>query len=253
MGETATKREFSGLCARWLSIDDAAELLGVSGAWLRQWVAGKCGPAMPARKAAGKSQVQPGPAYEHIVAHAKRRPPELRKPPGYDAAGESADDCNSAGSGPAFGPAILEAMKLDVSNVDLHTLVVQLAAKDADPSIIRAVSTAANAIQKRRADTVRAGKSLAPEDVVKMLRSHGELIAEEAEASAARVASALLRVLREKFNVDLGAKRTDAQQQLENFFLEEMNLTISILRKRVNDQVHDIQTLELSAGLGGAV
>lgn len=241
MAETSTQREYSGIAGEWLPLPQAAKLLGVSRYWLSRWISGAAGPILENR---GR-RVRPGQAYDHIIAHAKRRPPTLQKPLGYESTAGSQSDLDQALN--ELDPAIKAALEVDITAVDLHELVVKLVASGASDSKIRACSTAANAIQKKRADTARAGKNVPPEDVVRMLRAHGELYVQEIEASASRFASELLDTIRKQLGPDLAKSNPAAAEILANSFLEVSNSVILSVRKKIEDQVHGVQILEGTA------
>jgi hypothetical protein len=234
----------------WTKIAEAAEQLGVSEVWLRAWTRGKCGPELPSREIAGKSHVRPCEAYDHIRTHAKRAAPSLRPPPGY--APTVALDATPAPAAPAadpqsmIDPDIRRALgDVDPLSIDPHELMWKLVLAGMASEKIKTVVQVANSHQRKRDAAVRAGKSFPPDDVVRMCRSHGELLIEEVDAAAPRFAADLLRLLRESFGIDLPGKNPAAARIVEASIREQFgNGIIMAVRQRVDDQVHDVQALE---------
>lgn len=234
----------------WTKIAEASDQLGVSEVWLRSWTRGECGPELPSKEMGNTRAVRPGEAYDHIRAHAKRQPPRLKAPPGYAPA--VAQDATSAPSVPAadpetmIDPDIRRALgDADPLTIDPLELAWKLVLAGIAPEKIKTVVQVANSHQRKRDAAVRAGKSFPPDDVVRMCRSHGELLIEEVDAAAPRFAADLLRLLRETFGIDLSAKNPSAARIVEAAIREQFgNGIILAVRQRVDDQVHDVQALE---------
>ena len=234
----------TGFAAEWRSLGEIASAIGCSDQTLRNWA--KAG-QLATKPLRGVLCGQAFQAYD-VAANARRRPQALRKPPGYGSGPESGDLVEAGGKLPV-DPEIRRALGdgVDPFTMDRHELAARLLAAGVDQGKVRAATQLANAVQKRRADEVRAGRNVPPDDVVRMIRSYGELIVEEADAGAPRIAAALLRFMRERYGVDLATKHPNALAELDDFIRAQSQETLAAIRRRVDDQTHGVQHLDFSA------
>lgn len=216
------------------SVNDTADLIGVTARAIYLRIKGGKFPALPA----DGGRVDPRAVYDHFCKHG-RRPAGLRKPPGYD------DVLQTAVNGGDEDEIIKAAMEANIDEVDLHRLVVGLVRIGASDAKVRAVSTAANAIQKKRADAARSGKNLPPDDVARMLRSHGDVMVEHIEGSIPRLATDLLRLVRDIFSIDT-TKQPHAVKAIEARLSEDANKTIGAIKTHIEDQCKGVQMLEFT-------
>lgn len=181
-------------------------------------------------------------AYD-VLAGSRRPPTNLRRPDGYGRAGGA--DLSSIT--PEFDEEIRRALVgADLNTLDPHELSRRLLLAGVAAEKIRlAVSVANGQLRKREAE-VRAGKSFAPEDVIRMLRSGSELFVDQVDAGVSRWSAELLRVLRAEYGLDI-AKFPNARARLEDFYREQANTVIVACRKQTDDQIRGIQALELTA------
>lgn len=230
----------TGFAADWRSLGEIATAIGCSDQTLRNWAKDGRLATQPHR---GTICAQAFQAYD-LAANARRRPAALRQPPGYASAASTAEP-PTAGELPV-DPEIRRALGpgVDPFTMDRHELAARLLAAGVDQGKIRVATQLANAVQRRRADEIRAGRSVPPDDVVRMLRSYAELIVEETDAGAPRIAAELLRFMRERYGVDLATKHPAAAAELDDFFREQMQKTLTAIRQRVDDQVRGVQHLE---------
>lgn len=148
----------------------------------------------------------------------------------------------------AISPAIRAAIgDVDLENMDPHELSRQLLIAGVDPQLVRVAVAVANSHQTKKRDAARAGRMVAPEDVIKIVRQHGQLYIEEIDSSAGRQASDLLRTIRERFGVVLQEKNPDAARILENVIRANGNSVIAKVRELIEEQIHGVQALELGA------
>lgn len=95
---------------RYLPLADAAEILGVSYEWLRQWTSGKQNPTMPHKRWNRRTLVRASVASSHLQKYARRLPSDFRPYHGGPAVERAPEDCvqGEKGSG---GPCFMRKVK----------------------------------------------------------------------------------------------------------------------------------------------
>lgn len=234
---------FSGVAARWSSLDDAAALIGTKGETLRLFARGVGGrPVLASREIDGRTCVQPGAAYAHLRQHAPRCR-GLIEPAGFGAQ-TSASPTESLLMHPEVKK-LLEGKSLQ--EIDLNEFLLKLGCSNVPEERVRVITQAARAIQNDRSIDLRAGKSFAPDDVTKMLRAHADLVVEAIDESAAAFATQLLKWLATNAGTSLAEKLPDAQPRIENEIREHYgNAIIAKIRAKVENQVRGVRDLEFT-------
>lgn len=224
----ATERAYVGVAAQRVSTAEAARLIGVSATWLRQCCLGQRGPIMPHDDRDGTCYVQPGAAYDHIRAHAKRQPPNLRTPPDYNS--ENSAEKN------AFPPATTSA---NAQFADPTDALIQLALGSKEPRTL-ALASAADA--RRRKMEAAAGKMIHRDEVRKGYRALGELWIRLIEDGAAPLVDSLLSMLRREgvINEHPRSRELMIQEVMDSFG----NGTIKRVREFVEDQAKGVEHLD---------
>jgi hypothetical protein len=227
-------------------VPEAARTLGVSpGALYRRLKAtpGKW-PALASTQIRGAPCVSLQAAYDHFERHGRRRPEGLRRPP-IAAAANLGGEISAATKDAQDRLARL--MLQEPVTIDIHELLKLQVLAGVPADQLRTTATAANALQRKRADAVRAGKNFTPDEVVEMLRGYGELFIEEVDAGAVAFASAQLAWISREFGIVLAEKNTSALQLFENQTREAFgNAILAKLRKKVDNQVAGVRSLEFS-------
>lgn len=227
-------------------VHEVADEINVSERALYLRIKGEKYPALAAREIAGRLCVRTVDAYDHFERHG-RRPPGLRRP--VQAQTPAVAPPVDEKKPPAFDAEILAALgDRNPSEIEPHELAQLLFLHGLPDGKIKAAVAVANSVQRKRDSEARAGRNLAPEDVIRMLRAHGELVAEHVDAAAPRFVASLLSYLRKSFSIDLVAKNSDAQLQLEALVLNEIGIgTIKAIRTEIENQVRGVQVLEFKA------
>jgi hypothetical protein len=222
-------------------VHEVAAEIGVSERAIYLRIKGEKYPALAAREIAGRSCIRAEDAFEHFERYG-RRPPGLRRP--ADLAPAHADV--GIAKKPEFDADILRALgDRDPFSIEPHELSTLLFLNGVPESKIKVAVQLANSLQRKRDSEARAGRNLAPEDVIRMLRAHGEIVAEQVDAAAPRFVVSLLSYLRKSFSIDLVAKNSDAQRQLEALVLNEIGAgTIKAVKTEIENQVRGVQVLE---------
>jgi hypothetical protein len=225
----------------WKPISEAAVMIGASERTLRAFVNGEGDrPMLCSKEVKGVRCVQPAMAADHLRQHARCAAGAADAP----ISGTSVDASTSPGA-PTIDPEIVAALGgVDPYTLPGHELAQRLAIAGVSEGRVRALVGAVNAKQRHHEAELRAGKNLAPEDVVRMLRSGAMLFCEQIDECAPRWAAELLRILRQEYGLET-AKFSNATARLEDFYREQANSVIIALRKEVNDQIQGVELLKL--------
>lgn len=226
-------------------VHEAADEINVSERALYLRIKGNKYAPLAAREIGGRLCVRSVDAYDHFERYG-RRPPGLRRPAQAQTPALPHTDEKKS---PAFDAEILAALgERNPSEIEPHELAQLLFLHGLPDGKIKGAVAVANSVQRKRDSEARAGRNLAPEDVIRMLRAHGELVAEHVDAAAPRFVASLLSYLRKSFSIDLVAKNSDAQLQLEALVLNEIGIgTIKAIRTEIENQVRGVQVLEFKA------
>jgi len=220
-----------------LSVSETARLLNVSPRTLYARMKWTENP-LPSYDKAGQKLVGVMEAHTHCDTFG-RRPGELRMPEGYGPQTSAESDITKDAQ-------ILAVLKgrnwkeIEPSELAMECLLAGIASDK-----IRSAVLVANAIQRQRESDARSGRAISPEDCIRMLQTHGDLIVEEIDANAVAFTSSLVKAVRESFGVDLAAQ-ANAPARLESLYREQGNELITKIRARVDDQVRGIQRMEFT-------
>lgn len=231
-------------CDEWRILAEVAALIGVQERSLRGYVNGEDGRSqLTAKIIRGVKCVQPSVAYTHLCTHGKGKFAGLKAPLDFNA-GEGVETSKE----PKFDADILAALRgVDPLTVDPHELAWKLLCAGVSKEKIQSAVAVANSIQRKHDAAVRAGKNIPPDEVLRMLREHVRLVVDEIDEGSARFAAEILRMIRERFAIDLAAKNKDANEIIDQFHREIFgNGLIEALNKRVDDQTKDVQVMEFS-------
>jgi hypothetical protein len=225
-------------------LNEVAALIGVSKRALELRVKGGEWPALPATIVRGVTCVHPLEAYEHFVAHGRRKPAGLHRPAGYDR-GDQAQPPAPAGIDPEIQAALGGD---DLKTLEPHELMKRLAYAGVPESKVKTFVAVARELRGKKDSDLKAGKSFPPDDVVRMLRGLGDLFVEEIMAGEERCAAELLKTIRGRMGIDLAAKQTDAAIVLRGVLREALgDSVIKALRARIESDVNGVRTLEFQA------
>ena len=228
---------YRGISAQWMSLDAAAEHLGVTAETLRLFVRGVDGrPALASREQRGRLCVRPGEAYDHLRRHAPRCR-GLVRPPGYPAPGDQSLQ-TIAISQPAEIPDDMTDLLRELT-IKIH----RLASADS-PDTLRAISQSVKTLEDIQARRDKMLRKVDSDDVVKMLRALGEIFATHIEQiGAARCSTRLVKWVREVFDVDLLALNIEAARLIEAQLREDAQDTITAVQACVDEKCHGISRL----------
>jgi predicted transcriptional regulator len=235
---TSTAKGKRGAAWRMAKISEVATELQVTAQYIRNMIRDASHP-LPFEKRAGDWNVKAGEVYEWICKHAKRRPPNLTEPRGY---GESKEESKKPSAG-ASGETETNPADLDV--LKILTEVYGDAEASAEDKRTR-ISLAGELRRKIESDLKRE-KMMPLADVVKVLRSFGELLVETIEENSDALAADTIKVVRDRLDIDL-CENPAAQTILKSAFCEQANKgLIPAIRQRVQDEVDGVQVLDLGA------
>jgi hypothetical protein len=239
----------------WLPINKAAPIVGCSDQTLRNAVAGTNGrPKLECKpdKKLGLCVV-PRQARAHVLKYCRVKTCDLNVPPELaevvsGAQKQPANTSATTSGGLIIDPEISAALNgADPMSFSPADLALRLTLAGVDGFKVKPLIQAVNSLQRKHEADTRAGKNLAPEDVVLMLRSFGELFVEEIDERSPVFGRELLGFLRTNFGVDVSVKHANAADILAKFFSDQFgNKTIVQLRKLVEDQVRGVQYLEMT-------
>lgn len=224
---------------RWCTAQEAASELGLTDRWVRDWIHGRasCTPKVPSRLVRGKPQVQPAVLYDHVVRHARRKPPGLRPPQGY------ADGATLPPAVPAdplaawLPPDPDEALRLLWQDPEMRR---QFTTEER-----RGIEAWAAHNLRRRGFEARQAATIEPEEAAKMLRGLLDwFVAYVEDIWARELARRILRGVREKMNVDLVKANTAAEAIVDGEIREGANALLAAWRVQVEQQVQGVRALE---------
>lgn len=233
-------------CDEWKTLAETAATIGVQERSLRGYVNAEDGrPALESKIVRGVKCVQPSAAYSHLQMHGRGKFASLKAPPGYETPTDPPDDDRE----PKFDADIVKVLGgVDPHTVDPHELAWKLLCAGVSKEKIQSAVSVANSIQRKHDAAVRAGKNIPPDDVVKMLRGQFELFVDEIDEGSARFAADILKMIRDRFSVDLASKNQDALEMVDQFHRESFgNGVIAAMRKRIDEQVKSVQVMEFTS------
>lgn len=232
----------SGAAWRWKKIADVAVEIGVSAQFIRNAINDVKHP-LPWEKKAGEWSVKPGEAYDWACAHAKRRPPNLVKPGGYD---EPARAQGSGGAGEQGSNGCVEALSFESVDTALTILERAYNTPGLSGEERRSMAALASAVRLWHNDKHKRAQMTPNADVVEMIRSFGELVKELVEERAEPLTLALLAAARDHLDTDLGTLNPAAKDIFKNTICADFaqHFHPSIQRK-VREQVDGVEVLEL--------
>jgi len=224
-------------------LNEVAALIGVKKRTLELRIKGGKWPALPSRVIRDVLCVDPNEAYAHLVRYGSRKPAGLHRPPG----GES--ETNSQTPAVAVDQEIKDALGgIEPASIDPHELAWKLLCAGVDNDKIKTAVAVARELRGKKDSALKAGKSLPPDDVVRMLRGLGELFVDEIMAGEERCAAELLKIIRGRMGIDLGAKHPDASIMLRGVLREVLGESvIKALKARIEADVSGVQALEFHA------
>ncbi len=226
-----------GAAWRWEKIAAVSVELQVSAQFIRNMTKDARNP-LPCEQRAGDWMVKAGEAYDWICKHAKRRPPNLAQPRGYE---ESAQ-C-SVPSAQLVLPA-----EFEISNDEDVLKILNSALNDKTSSAEQRRVLAALAGQMRLyfTEKFKREKMVPAADVVKMLRTFGELLVELIEDHAEPQAAELVKTVRDGMDTDLTTINPSAVALLKSSICEYANkYLIPAIQQRVRDEVDGVEVLQL--------
>lgn len=225
---------------RFKTLSEVAEAYGPSCTYIREAIGHPEYP-LPYKVIAGKWSVQAAVVFDWIRTHPGRRAPALKVPLDYFAtANEPTESDPKRPRDTSASPA--PSKELDVLAI--------LESVDTTGNGSVAVETEKLKIAlaeslRRHRDSEDARQNLFKgADVIKMLRSLGEVYCETVQSYAGACAADLLKIIRERFGVDLSTENAAALQILTQALCDQSNrITITVLRREVESQVEGVQTL----------
>lgn len=233
--------ERRGAAWRLKKIADAALELQVSPSFIRNAIRDASNP-LPVEKRNGDWCVKPGELYDWICKHAKRRPPNLKEPIGYTEPKENVRT-------PAAATEAGESEDVDV-DLDVERILKEVY-RDDEASAAKAGKRLGVAREVRLLveSKLKREKMLPIADVVKVIRSFGALLVEEIEANVDAQAADVIKVVRERLDVDL-TENPAAHAILKSAFCEQAAKgLIPAIHRRVQDEVDGVQVLQLESEL----
>lgn len=238
---------YRGIAAKWLPLDEAAAILGVSAEILRLFARGEgARPMLASRQVKGRLAVRPGEAFDHLLANARCK--SLMPPPGYGP--ETASPAAELPSGELDERP--ESDDVDLVGL-LHRLVNDLRREASrsgiGPEQLRAITGAVGTIERVTREREKAALRLPPEDVRKMLQGLGDCWALHTQDHLAPNASArIVKFIHETFDVDLRKHNVEILGFLTAEIQDEANGTIAAVQRAIDDQCAGIRKLELERG-----
>ncbi len=228
-----------GAAWRWEKIAAVSVELQVSAQFIRNMTKDARHP-LPCEQRAGDWMVKAGEAYDWICKHAKRRPPNLAQPRGYE---------DARGGGGAGEPAGIELPAgFEINNDEGVLKILNSALNDKTSSAEQRRVLAALAGQMRLyfTEKFKREKMVPAADVVKMLRTFGELLVELIEDHAEPQAAELVKTVRDGMDTDLTTINPSAVALLKSSICEYANrFLIPAIQQRVRDEVDGVEVLQL--------
>ncbi len=197
---------------------------------------------VPMKLARGDWTVQPGAVYTWALQRIERgistrKPPGLKEPPGFEQPQEPTPAAADNGAQKYFG----DALGMDFEKI-LRRVLDNNELPNEDKKILIA---AAESIRRNTDSEERRLAKIPREDVVKMLRSLGEMYCYTIESNANARAAELLKLIRDQLQVDLAQKNNAAVQIIARALCDQSNrLEIPAIRMRVKEAVDGIELLE---------
>jgi len=218
----------------WEPISQVAAKLGCSAQWIRNWIAGRAGPALEARECGGKTCLQAEVAYQHILRHAKRPPPGLRPP-----AERRAENPPPPMPKNSTGGSVLD--------LDPHVLLSKVLL-DAEMSNEAKKTLAVIAAELRRKAESDAKREtlIPPAEVIAMFAGLGDIVVEAIEAGAPKLASAILVECRDQLGVDMTDKNISANTMIQAVICKSGNDLIARVRRYIADELDGVRDLEVA-------
>lgn len=215
----------------WEPISKVAKILGCSAQWLRNWIAGRAGPALEARELAGRTCLVAETAYQHIRQHAKRLPPDFRSP--------------NARAGVPPPPPHATPTDTSAQKTDPHRLLLGLLNDTAMSNESKKTLVAIAGELRRKAESDSKRETLIdPSEVIEMFTGLGDIVVEAIEAGAPKLASDIVVEVREKIGVDLTEKNIAVNAMLQAVVCAHGNELISRVRKHIADELEGVRELE---------
>lgn len=225
-------------CLTWRPLSVAAHDIGSSEKTLRNW-AKRSAEALPVRQQLNKPHAQPGVAYEYAKRYAGKSVGNLHPPPGCLAAAlgtaaSSADACATAA--PTDPHALLQAI---ISRPDLQAQF--------SPQLMLAFRAIASELRLKAESDAASEQLVKPDAVARMMEDLHAVYVQEVDGSAPADAASLCKYLLAQLAVDLAKSNIAAPQIIEVWLRERANRVLERIAANVNDQLHGVRTLELSA------
>lgn len=229
----STPKKRGGLS--WKTLAQVQDELGPSPTYLREAIGHAVHP-LEYKQIGGKWCVQKNAVKDWIRLHGGRRAPKLKEPLDYEGE-ETGDRGQETGDKkaaliPLDVLAILESVNTDgggESGVELEKLKI----------------AKAEALRRHIDSEIARQKLFKADDVVKMLRSLGEVYCETVEAQANAQAADLIKIVRERMDVNLLEYFSGALLVLSQALCDQANrLVIPAIRREIGNQVEGVQMLE---------
>lgn len=246
---SSPEKKQAGRAWRFCVVKEAAVDCGVTEKFVQNMIkegkaegqAGRPNP-VPMKLARGDWTVQPGAVYTWALQRiergiSSRKPPGFKEPPGFQEAKETL--ANVVVSHPQSQ--FVDALGLDFEKI-LRRVLDSSELPNEDKKIL---ISAAESIRRNTDSEERRLAKIPREDVIKMLRSLGEMYCYTIESSANARAAELLKLIRDQFQVELAQKNTAAVQIIARALCDQANrIEIPALRVRVKEAVEGIELLE---------
>ncbi len=233
---SAPEKERRGAAWRLKKISEVAEELQVSPSFIRNAINNAAHPLAKEIRA-GEWMVMPGDAYDWVVKHAKRRPPNLTEPKGYALPKEEPAKTEQPPPGGEDDAGIVD---LDPERI---LLAVEGDTKSSAEEKRTRIALVTVLLRKIESDLKRQ-KMVSINDVVKIIRTFGAFLVESLEENAEPLALEIARTLRDQLDIDLRDRPAAHQLLISTICAQAAKQLIPGIHQRMKDEVDGVEILE---------